>query len=46
MKEKKLNDLGFDEDEKHLNELLLEYDLGKMGELTDILNKGNYENEE
>lgn len=46
MKEKNLNDLGFDEDKKYLNKLLQEYDLGEMGELTDILNKGNYENEE
>lgn len=46
MKEKTFKDLGLDEGDNYLNQLILNYNLGEMGELTDILNEGNLNNGE
>lgn len=45
MKEKTLKDLGLDDNEQYLEKLTLDYDLGDFGDLSEILNKGNKNNE-
>ena len=37
MKEKTFKDLGLDEGDKYLNKISLEYDLGELGNLNDVL---------
>lgn len=43
MKEKTFKDLGLDEGDKYLNKISLDYDLGDLGALSDILNKNDQE---
>ena len=45
MKEKTFKDLGLDEGDKYLNKISLDYDLGDLGALSDILNKEEAEEE-
>ena len=46
MKEKTFKDLGLDEGDKYLNKISLEYDLGELGDLNDILEQDRKNSEE
>lgn len=39
MKEKTFKDLGLDEGDKYINKINLDFDLGRLGSLSDILEK-------
>lgn len=43
MKEKTFKDLGLDEGDKYLNKISLEYDLGELGDLNEMLEQNNNE---